>query len=150
MILCKDLLGYKYTNKNSVKKEIKWLLKLIHLAADLDWQSLDTRGPVKHNRWPKNYLEFCQQRIFKMTWGELQELQDNETTTQFLFFFLRFYLFIHERHRERDEEAQAEGEAGSMQGVRRGNSIPGPQDHTLGRRQMLNHWATQPSLPLNF
>ena len=29
------------------------------------------------------------------------------------FFFLRFYLFIHERH----TEIQAEGEAGSMQGA---------------------------------
>ena len=31
------------------------------------------------------------------------------------FFFLRFYLFIHERYRE--AETQAEGEAGSMQGA---------------------------------
>ena len=29
-------------------------------------------------------------------------------------FFLRFYLFIHERHREREAETQAEGEAGSI------------------------------------
>ena len=37
-------------------------------------------------------------------------------------FFLRFYLFIHERQREREREAetQAEGEAGSMQGARCG------------------------------
>ena len=34
------------------------------------------------------------------------------------FFFLRFYLFIHERQRE--AETQAEGEAGSMQGAQRG------------------------------
>ena len=34
----------------------------------------------------------------------------------YLFFiiFLRFYLFIHDRHREREAETQAEGEAGSM------------------------------------
>ena len=32
-------------------------------------------------------------------------------------FFLRFYLFIHERHTEREAETQAEGEAGSMQGA---------------------------------
>ena len=39
-----------------------------------------------------------------------------------LFFFLRFYLFIHEteREREREAETQAEGEAGSMQGARPG------------------------------
>ena len=40
--------------------------------------------------------------------------------------FLRFYLFIHERHRARqrergrEAEPQAEEEAGSMQGARRG------------------------------
>ena len=38
-----------------------------------------------------------------------------------MFFFLRFYLFIHERHRAhaREAEIQAEGEAGSMQGAQR-------------------------------
>ena len=36
------------------------------------------------------------------------------------FLFLRFYLFIHERHTEREAETQAEGEAGSMQGTPRG------------------------------
>ena len=35
-------------------------------------------------------------------------------------FFLRFYLFIHERHTQREAETQAEGEAGSMQGALHG------------------------------
>ena len=35
-------------------------------------------------------------------------------------FFLRFYLFIHERYRIREAKTQAEGEAGSMRGARRG------------------------------
>lgn len=48
------------------------------------------------------------------------------------FFFLRFYLFIHERHREkREAETQAEGEAGST-GSPMWDSIPGLQDHALG------------------
>ena len=34
--------------------------------------------------------------------------------------------------REREAETQAEGEAGSMQGARRGTQIPGLQDHALG------------------
>ena len=38
-----------------------------------------------------------------------------------LYFFLRFYLFIHERQRqrerEREAEIQAEGEAGPVQGA---------------------------------
>ena len=38
------------------------------------------------------------------------------------FIFLVFYLFIHERQRE--AEIQAEGEAGSMQGARRGTQSP--------------------------
>ena len=33
------------------------------------------------------------------------------------FFFLRFYLLIHERQREREAETQAEEKAGSMQGA---------------------------------
>ena len=37
-----------------------------------------------------------------------------------IFFFLRFYLFIHERHTQREAETQVEGEAGSTQGARRG------------------------------
>ena len=55
-----------------------------------------------------------------------------------IFFFLRFYLFIHDRHRDRGEgeaETQAEREAGPMQEARRWDSIPGPKDHTLGQRQ---------------
>ena len=46
--------------------------------------------------------------------------------------FLRFYLFIHERHRERQRETQAEGEAGSMQGARRG---------TRSRVSRITPWA---------
>ena len=39
----------------------------------------------------------------------------------FLFFyFLIFYLSIHDRHRGREAEIQVEGEAGFMQGARRG------------------------------
>ena len=45
-------------------------------------------------------------------------------------FFLRFYLFIHER--EREAETQAEGEAGSMQGARRG---------TRSRDSRIRPWA---------
>ena len=45
-------------------------------------------------------------------------------------FFLRFYLFIHERYRGRDTE----GEAGPMQGSLTWDSIPDLQDHTLGGR----------------
>ena len=36
------------------------------------------------------------------------------------FFFLRFYLFIHERHTQREAETQVEGEAGSLRGAQCG------------------------------
>ena len=56
-----------------------------------------------------------------------------------LLFFLRFYLFIHDR--------EVGGKAGSTQGAQhRTRSCLGLQDHTRGRRQVLNHWATQGSL----
>ena len=51
------------------------------------------------------------------------------------FFFLRFYLFIHERHRERGRDT-GEGEAGSVQGAQRGSRswvskiIPWPEGGT--------------------
>ena len=49
-----------------------------------------------------------------------------------VFFFSRFYLFIHERYRERETETQAEGEAGSMQGTRCG---------TQSRDSRITPWA---------
>ena len=55
----------------------------------------------------------------------------------FFFFFLRFYLFMHEkrgwggqRHRQREKQAPC-GEPGAV-------SIPGPRDHDLSQ----SHWAT--------
>ena len=40
------------------------------------------------------------------------------------------------RHRERTL-AEEEGEAGSLQGCLMWDSIPGSQDHALGRRQVV-------------
>ena len=55
-------------------------------------------------------------------WGVLVEQNQLPVGEKFtFFFFLRFYLFINERHTwrggERETETQAEGEAGSMQGA---------------------------------
>ena len=50
----------------------------------------------------------------------------------FVFFFFFLDLFIHERQREREAETQAEGEAGSMQGARRG---------TRSRVSRITPWA---------
>ena len=59
-------------------------------------------------------------------------------------FFLRFYLFIHERQtereREREAETQAEGEAGSMQRAQRG---------TGSRISRIRSWAEGGAKPLS-
>ena len=57
-----------------------------------------------------------------------------------LFFFLRFYLFIHETHRERQGHRQREkqvlcGEPDARLRPRTSGSRPGPKAHT----QLLSH-----------
>ena len=42
-------------------------------------------------------------------------LENEDTFQGLVFYFLRFYLFTHEKHGERETETQAEGEAGFMQ-----------------------------------
>ena len=59
----------------------------------------------------------------------------------FRFFFLRFYLFIHERHTERSRDI-GRGRSRLPTGSLMQDSIPGAWDHTLSQRQTLNHWAT--------
>ena len=60
------------------------------------------------------------------------------------FFFLRFYLVFYERHRERGRDI-GRGRSRLLAGSLMGDSIPGPQNHTLRQRQMLNCWVTQGS-----
>ena len=55
-------------------------------------------------------------------------------------FFLRFYLFIHERDTHTEAETQAEGEAGSMQGTRRGTPSGVPS---------ITPWAEGGAKPLS-
>ena len=52
--------------------------------------------------------------------------------------FLRFYLFIHERHRESGRDI-GRGRSRLPAGNLMWDSIPGPPDYDLSRRQMLNH-----------
>ena len=52
-------------------------------------------------------------------------------TIQNKVFFLRFYLFTHERQKEREAEIRAEGEAGSIQEAQCGDLILEFQYHTL-------------------
>ena len=67
---------------------------------------------------------------------KIHKLRKNSRICQFsvlvLNFFLRFNLFIHERHTDREAETQAEGEAGSVQGTQCG---------TLSRDSRIMPWA---------
>ena len=59
----------------------------------------------------------------------------------FLYIFKRFHLFIHERHSERGRDigrGRSRGRNRLPWGSPMQNSIPGPRDHTLSHRQMLN------------
>ena len=54
-----------------------------------------------------------------------------------ILFFLRLYLFIHERHREGDRDT-GRGRSRLPTGSPMWDLIPGPQDPDLSRRQALN------------
>ena len=54
------------------------------------------------------------------------------------FFFLGFYLFIHERHTERSRDI-GRGRSRLSMGSPMQDSIPGLWDHDLSGRQKLNH-----------
>ena len=56
--------------------------------------------------------------------------------------FLRLFIHSWETQRGRDI---GRGRSRLSVGSSMGDLIPGPQDHALGRRQMLNRWATQAS-----
>ena len=62
------------------------------------------------------------------------------------FFFLIFYLFIHERYRERGRDT-GRGRIRLPEGSPMWDSIPGLWDHDLSQGQTLNCSATQASLP---
>ena len=59
-----------------------------------------------------------------------------------------FVLFIHERHRERGRDTGSR-RSRLPTGTPKQDLSPGPRDHDVSQRQMLNHWATQgPLLPV--
>ena len=58
------------------------------------------------------------------------------------FFYFRDFIYLYMRHRERTRDL-GRGRSRLPAGCSMEDSIPGPWDHALGRRQTLNHWATQ-------
>ena len=59
--------------------------------------------------------------------------------------FLKNILFIYSWETQREAETEAEEEKQAPCRSLLQDWIPGLQDHDLGQRQMLNHWATQES-----
>ena len=59
-----------------------------------------------------------------------------------LFVFKTLFIYSWEKPRKRHKDI-GRGRSRLPAGSPMGNSIPGPRDHDLGQRQMLNHWATQ-------
>ena len=55
-----------------------------------------------------------------------------------ILFYLRFYLFIHERHRERGRDI-GRGRSRLPAESPMQDSITGPRDRDLSRKQTLNH-----------
>ena len=70
------------------------------------------KNRTKHERMLKIVEIFAELYMVKLTKNGIDSFNFLKNK---LFLFLRFYLFIHERHWEREAETQAEGEAGSMQ-----------------------------------
>ena len=64
----------------------------------------------------------------------------------YVLFIFKDFIYLFMRYTERE----AEGEAGSHAGSPMWDSIPGLQDHALGRRQAPNCQATQGSLKILF
>ena len=57
-----------------------------------------------------------------------------------IFYFFKILFIYYERHTQREAETQAQGEAGSMQGARRG---------TQSQVSRISHWAEDSAKPLS-
>ena len=64
--------------------------------------------------------------------------------------FFKDFIYLFMRDTERGRAETGRGRCRLHVGSLMRDSVPGLQDHTLSWRQMLNHWATQASLHMNF
>ena len=84
-----------------------------------------------HKPAARNHLLFWTIRMFYLY-----------SHNHFLFcLFVLKTLFIHERHRDKGRDTKGGRSRLPAANLMR-DSIPGPWDHNLSPRQMLNHWAT--------
>ena len=70
-----------------------------------------------------------------MEFGQRETLKESfldQTDQKTIFFFLRSYLFIHERHRDRERQDTDRGRSRLPAGSLMKDSIPGLQDQALG------------------
>ena len=88
---------------------------------------------------------FLESKTIFLIWYNLCEQLLKSGFSFILYFFKRFYLFMHERHREKGRDTGRERGSTLHAGSLMWDSIPGLQDHALSQRQMLNHWATKAS-----
>ena len=98
----------------------------VTLWVDWDWFSIGFFSYFLHTQ----FMSFC-------TYN-LEHVSPCCFPSFAVFFFLRFYLFIHERHRKRGRD------------ICRGKSRTPPQDHDLSQREMLNYCTTQVPLTVLF
>ena len=90
---------------------------------------------------------FC--RIFSMIFFLIAKAVCNLCITYVWFFFKDFiYLFMRNTERRHRERGRSTGRGRSRlhAGSPMWDWIPGPRDHDLNQRQMLNHWAILVSL----
>ena len=74
--------------------------------------------------------------------GNLSSLKRLPCNERYVFVFSSFYLFIHDRHTERGRDI-GRGRSRPPVGSPMRDSMPGPWNDDMSRRQMLNHWARQ-------
>ena len=120
----------------------RWfLLLLISLKAGYGWDgsfvSFTSFMPVSVYEWGKTDAK----------WGKRGGVMCGVVIlSECVFFFLIFYLFIHDRHREKERQRhRRRGRSRLHAGSLTRDSIPGLQDRALHQRQVPNRWATQGS-----
>ena len=119
-----------------VKEKIR---ELVWLANHLQKQKIFTNG--------REMKSLTVTKFQKATGGVLEEkwrFLSLWVRKDFFFFFLKNILFIHswETQRERGRDT-GRGRSRLPVGSSMWDSIPGPWDHTMSRRQMLYHGAPQ-------
>ena len=93
--------------------------------------------PNQHLASPGNLSEACIFGPFsRPPESESETLIEGPSKPCSFFFFLRFHLFIHDRHTERGRDT-GRGTSRHHAGIPMPDSIPEPQDHNLSQRQTL-------------